>query len=160
MDNVALLRNLEGRFAEARDISQRAAAEHPAILQPQGMIGLTYIEEGHPELALPIIQRLIPRFPQARVWEAMAHARAGRREEALDLIRPFEEQYPHPGVALEWFARVYSLLGDEPNTVKWLARSADMREFQAFSLGVDPIYAPMRNSPGFRALKARMGLPQ
>jgi hypothetical protein len=49
-------------------------------------------------------------------------------------------------------------MGDEPNTVKWLERSADRHEFQALNLAVHPVYAPMRNSAGFRALKRRMGL--
>ena len=59
---------------------------------------------------------------------------------------------------MEWFALVYALLGDEPNTVKWLERSADLHEWQALAIAVKPVYAPMENSPGFRALKQRMGL--
>jgi hypothetical protein len=58
------------------------------------------------------------------------------------------------------FALVYSQLGDEPNTVKWLERSADRREYQALNLTVNPAYAAMRNSPGFRALDKPMGLVQ
>ena len=156
--DVSVARNLEGRFAQAREISQQMAAEYPKMIGPQGMIGLTYIEEGHPELALPILRQLKQRFPQAQVFEAMACARAGRREEALRLIRPFEEKYPDPGVAMQWFALVYAFMGDEPNTVKWLERSADRHEFQALNLAVHPVYAPMRNSAGFRALERRMGL--
>ena len=156
--DVSVARNLEGRFAQAREISQQMAAEYPKMIGPQGMIGLTYIEEGHPELALPILRQLKRRFPQAQVFEAMACARAGRREEALRLIRPFEEKYPDPGVAMQWFALVYAFMGDEPNTVKWLERSADRHEFQALNLAVHPVYAPMRNSAGFRALERRMGL--
>jgi tetratricopeptide (TPR) repeat protein len=156
--DVSVARNLEGRFAQAREISQQMAAEYPKMIGPQGMIGLTYIEEGHPELALPTLRQLKQRFPQAQVFEAMACARAGRREEALRLIRPFEEKYPDPGVAMQWFALVYAFMGDEPNTVKWLERSADRHEFQALNLAVHPVYAPMRNSARFRALERRMGL--
>jgi serine/threonine-protein kinase len=156
--DVSVARNLEGRFAQAREISQQMAAEYPKTIGPQGMIGLTYIEEGHPELALPILRQLKQRFPPAQVFEAMACARAGRREEALRLIRPFEEKYPDPGVAMQWFALVYAFMGDEPNTVKWLERSADRHEFQALNLAVHPVYAPMRNSARFRALERRMGL--
>jgi tetratricopeptide (TPR) repeat protein len=156
--NVALDRNLEGRFATSREIYRQVAAEYPKMIAPRGMIGLTYIEEGHPELVFPILQQLKQRFPQTQVFEAMAHSRAGRREEALRLIAPFEEKYPEPGVAMQWIALVYAFMGDEPNTVKWLERSADRHEFQALNLAVHPVYAPMRNSAGFRALKRRMGL--
>jgi TolB-like protein/tetratricopeptide (TPR) repeat protein len=156
--NLALARNLEGRFAEAREISQKAAAENPRMLWTQQMIGLTYVEEGRPELALPIFRQLKQRFPPAQVCEAMAMAKGGRKEEALRLIRPYEEKYPNPGIAMEWLALAYAFMGDEPNTLKWLQRSADLHEFQVLSLAVDPVFAPMRDSPEFRALEKRIGL--
>jgi len=90
--------------------------------------------------------------------EAFAFAKQGRREDALNLIRPFEEKYPNSGVALQWIALVYAFLGDEANTVKWLERSADRHEFQSLNIAVHPAYAFMRNSPEFVALKKRMGL--
>jgi hypothetical protein len=90
----------------------------------------------------------------------MAQAKAGQKDEALRLIRPYEEKYPNPGIAMEWLALVYAFMGDEPNTLKWLQRSADLHEFQVLSLAVDPAFAPMRNSPGFRAIEKRIGLVQ
>jgi serine/threonine-protein kinase len=158
MNNFALARNLEGHFAEARETAQKMAAQSPLMIAPQQVIGGTYIEEGRPELALPIFRELKQRFPQAQLFEAMACARAGQREEALRLIHPYEEEHPNSGVSMQWFALVYALLGDEPNTVKWLQRSADRHEWQALNLAVHPVYAPMENSPGFRALKKRLGL--
>jgi hypothetical protein len=88
----------------------------------------------------------------------MAEARAGRPQEALRLVHPIEERYPKPGPPLYWFSLVYAFLGDEANTLKWLERSAERREFQALYMGVHPAYAFMRNNPGYRALKQRMRL--
>jgi predicted Zn-dependent protease len=158
LGNRALARNLEGHFSEAREIARQMAVESPKAIAPQQIIAMTYVEEGQPELAVPIFRQLRERIPQAGIFEAMAYARAGQREEALRLIRPLEEKYPNPGVSMQWFALVYALLGDEPNTVKWLQRSADRREWQALNLAIHPVYARMRNSPGFRALEKRMGL--
>jgi serine/threonine protein kinase/TolB-like protein/Flp pilus assembly protein TadD len=160
LNNLAVARNLEGRFAEAREISQKTAAQYPAMIGPQQLIGGTYIEEGHPELAFPVFGQLKQRYPPAGLFEAMAFAAAGQREEALRLIRPYEEKYPDAGVSIGWFGYVYALLDDEPDTVKWLQRSADMHEWHALSLAVNPVYARMQNSPGFRALKKRMGIDQ
>ena len=156
--NLSTMRNLEVRLAEAHEISQKVVAAYPQILSAHQMIGLTYIEEGQPELALPIFRQMKQSFPQAQLFEAMACARAGQREAALRLIRPFAEKYPNPGVSMQWFALVYAFMGDEPNTLKWLQRSADRHEWSALNIAVHPAYAPMRNSPGFRALKKRMGL--
>jgi TolB-like protein/Tfp pilus assembly protein PilF len=156
--NLALARSLEGRFVETREIAQKAAAENPRMLWTQQLIGLTYVEEGRPELALPIFQKLKQRFPPAQVCEAMALAKEGQKDAALRLIRPYEEKYPSPGIAMEWLALVYAFMGDEPNTLKWLQRSADLHEFQVLSIAVDPAFAPMRNSPAFHAFQQRMGL--
>jgi hypothetical protein len=49
-------------------------------------------------------------------------------------------------------------MGDEPNTLKWLERSADQREYAVLNIAVHPAYAFMRNAPGFHALKRRIGL--
>lgn len=156
--NLALARNLEGRFAEAREIAREAAAQNPQMLWTQQIIGWSYVEEGRSDLALPVFRQLKQHFPPAAVGEAMALAKAGRKDEALRLIRPYEEKYPNPGIAMQWLALVYGFMGDEPNTVKWLQRSADLHEYQVLSVAVEPAFAGMRNSPGFHALKKRIRL--
>jgi TolB-like protein/Tfp pilus assembly protein PilF len=160
MYNVAFARYLEGRFSETREISRRAAEEHPKILWTQQLIGMSYVTEGHPELALPIFQQLKQRSPTAQIFEAMAQAKAGQREEALRLIRHYEQKYPKTGVPMQWLALVYAYMGDESSTVRWLQRSADLHEFQVLNLAINPAYPRMRNSPGFRALEKRIGLIQ
>jgi tetratricopeptide (TPR) repeat protein len=155
--NLALARNLEGRFAESREIAAKVMALYPDILAARQIAFLTYVEEGRPELALRN-REMLQGFAGEPVFEAMAWAKAGQQQEALRLIRPFEEKYPNPGVALQWLALVYAFMGDEANTVKWLERSAEKREFQALNLAVHPVYAHMRNSLEFQALKRRMGL--
>jgi tetratricopeptide (TPR) repeat protein len=158
MLNIANMRNLEGRFAEAREMAQKLAASYPKIVGARQLIGLTYIEEGRPDLALENLEPLRNIIPFAPFREAMAKARAGRREEALRLIRPYEEKYPNPGVSMQGFAMVYAFMGDEPNTVKWLERSADRREWAALNIAIYSVYAPVRNFPEFRALEKRIGL--
>lgn len=158
LNNIALMRNLEGRFEQAREIARQMAAQSPRMLTPQQLIAGTYVEEGRPQLAFPILRDLEHRFPGAELFEAMAYAKAGQRQEALRLMRPYEDAYPNVTVSLQWFALVYAFLGDEPNTVKWLQRSADRHEWQTLNLAVHPAYAAMENSPGFRALKKRLGL--
>ena len=59
-----------------------------------------------------VLRKLETPFPPAQMFEAMACARAGRREEALRLIRPYEEKYPDTGVSMSWISLVYAFLGD------------------------------------------------
>jgi TolB-like protein/Flp pilus assembly protein TadD len=158
MLNVANTRNLEGRFAEARERAQKLSAAYPNILPARQLIGLTYIEEGRPDLALADLEAQKQNTPFAPFREAMARARAGQREQAVRLIAPFEEKYPNAGVSMGWFALVYAFMGDQPNTLKWMERSADQHEWGILSIGIHPVYAFMQGSPGFHALKKRMGL--
>jgi serine/threonine-protein kinase len=156
--NLALARQVEGRFREAREICQKAADENPKMLWAMLGIATNYISEGRPDLGLPVLSQLKTHWPPAAIFEAGAFAKQGRRDEALRLIRPFEEKYPNPGVPMYWIASVYGAMSDEPNALIWLQRSADQHEIQVLFANVDPIFAPMRHSPGFRALLKNLGL--
>jgi len=156
--NIALARAFQGRYTAVLDVLQKLLAVAPNMVAPQLVMGTVHIMQGHPDMAIAEFQRLEPRYPQAQMYEAMALAGAGHREEALRLMHPFEEKYPNAGIPMQWFALAYGLMGDEPSTVKWLTRSADAREWQALNLAVNPVFAGMRTSPGFRALKMRLGL--
>jgi TolB-like protein/Flp pilus assembly protein TadD len=158
LNNLALCRYYEGRFAESREIAERLVRQSPELITPPLIIGMTYIREGHPELALSEFRQVTQRFPQSQIFEAIAYAAAGNREEARRLARPYEDKYPNAGIPLQWIAMAYAALDDEPNTVKWLNRAADRHEFLVLNLAVDPGYAKMRNSAGFVALTKRMGL--
>ena len=156
--NISLMRLLEGRIAEARATAQKISAAYPNVLAAKAVISGCDILDGRTDVALEEIREWKKSFPPAQMYEAMAQAHAGNRAEALRLIRPFEEKYPDPGVAMQWFALVYGQLGDEPNTVKWLERSADRHEWQVLNLAVSPLYGNIRNSARFRALEKRIGL--
>ncbi len=50
LNNIALMRNLEGRFEQAREIARQMAAQSSRMLTPQQLIAGTYVEEGRPHL--------------------------------------------------------------------------------------------------------------
>jgi TolB-like protein len=156
--NIAAMRFLEGRYDESRVLAEKLAAISPRMFAAKTLLNGCDIAAGRTDLALQEIREWKRDFPGAQMFEAMAQAKAGHKEEALRLIRPFEEKYPNPGVGLQWFALAYGLMGDEENTVKWLERSADQHEWQALNLAVNPVFAPMRQSTRFHALEKRMGL--
>ena len=157
--NVVSVRFWESRFPEAIAISRQMLERSPDQLGPQFMLNLSYIQGGQPELALENLRLMETRFPATRLFQAMALGRLGRREEGLRLIRQLETEYEgNPQVSRRWFALAWSSLGDHAETLKWLERSADLHEFQALNLAVNPAFAEMRSDPGFRALVKRIGL--
>jgi serine/threonine protein kinase/Flp pilus assembly protein TadD len=157
---MAMCRDLEGRYEDARTEYERALALHPDALLPRVGIDGVDIEEGRTEQALTDLKKLESRFPAAPLFEAMALARGGQKEEALRLVRQVEARSDEAKLDRYWFALVYANLRDEAHALRWLERSADRREFQVTAIGVAPVFAFLHNNQGFRALMKRMGLVQ
>ena len=158
--NSALLRVQEGRMAEGRRYFEAMVLQNPGAVAPQFGVATAKMSAGEYEQALREYRELETRFPQAVMGEAMARARMGQREEALRLMRPFEDNYEKNSVPIYWYAMVYGYLNDAPNAVKWLGRSADRREEMVLNVGINLPFAKMQNDPGFRAFKRRIGLEQ
>ena len=159
LNNIVNARYLQGRVDEQRDLVHKLASIAPGMVAAQLREASSYVAEGHPERAWPLFEKLRERAPAAAAMsEAWARSTLGQGGESLRLIHPYEERYPNSGVAAQGFALVYAHLGDLPNTVKWLQRSADAREWQALTIAVNPAFKSMEDSAGFRALKKRMRL--
>jgi serine/threonine-protein kinase len=158
--NLALCRNLEGRYSEARETYRMLAARQPNALTPVIMTNLTYVFEGHPELGLPGILELEKRYPPAQFHEAMALARMGRRDEARKLLHELERHAQDPGTVMHSFALIHAMLGEDETAIDWLERSAAAHEFQALNIAIHPVFARLQSNPRLVALKKRMGLDQ
>jgi TolB-like protein/tetratricopeptide (TPR) repeat protein len=157
--NTVSVRYWESRFPEAIAISRQMLERNPDRLGPQFMLNISYIQAGQPEVALANLRPIETRFLPMRLFEVMALGRLGRHEEGVRLIHQLETEYEgDPQVYRQWFAAAWASLGDHVQTLKWLERSADLRESQVLNLAVNPAFAAMRNDPGFRALVRRIGL--
>jgi TolB-like protein len=157
---AATARLLEGRYAQAQELAEQLLARSPGSVLVRAFIRNPALAlGGRPDLALADYQKLEARLPQAKAYEAYVLACAGgRQDEALRLIRPFEERYQTGVIPMAGFAAFYACLGDEANTVKWLERSADAHEWAVLSIGVDPMYSRVRSGPEFQAVMKRIGL--
>ncbi len=157
--NTVSVRYWESRFPEAIAISRQMLERNPDRLGPQFMLNISYIQAGQPEVALANLRPIETRFPPMRLFEVMALGRLGHHEEGVRLIHQLETEYEgDPQVYRQWFALAWSSLGDHVQTLKWLERSADMRESQVLNLAVNPAFAEMRTDPDFRALVKRVSV--
>jgi TolB-like protein len=149
---------LERRFAEARAEAQKLATRNPTAFGPRMIVSLTYAEEGNPDEGIQSLRPLLAKQPSLAMPLAWCQAMAGNREEALRTLRPLEEHFAESHLQNYYFAMAYAAIGDKPNTMKWLERSMDAREFQALYIRVEPMFAPFQDTPEFHALKKRMNL--
>jgi len=86
-----------------------------------------------------------------------AYAVAGRRAEALKILDQLKSRYEREGVGPDSVAQVYIGLGEFDRALEWLNTAiADGSEF--LTLGIAPLYDPLRSDLRFEELLRRSGL--
>jgi tetratricopeptide (TPR) repeat protein len=156
--NFAQFLAQEGRFAEAREEVWKIAAQNPAALRLQIRLNFFDAWLGTPGPAIQNLRKFSQKEPFAGEFLAETEAHAGKRDDALRILRPLERNYQDGHLVLTWAAEIYALMDDEPNTVKWLGRAIDAREGGAAYIHVDPAFVKFQDTPAFHALKKRMNL--
>jgi serine/threonine-protein kinase len=96
----------------------------------------------------------------AQSWLAHIYARAGRRNEALKLLRELESLSKRERVSPVYIARIYSGLGDRERALAWLQKSYDEHSDHVLAIGADPAYDPLRSDPRFIKMLRGIGLSQ
>jgi tetratricopeptide (TPR) repeat protein len=86
-----------------------------------------------------------------------AYAAAGRREEAIRIVKDLEHRHDqNPSIDAD-IALVYVGLGDQDQAISWLNKGYDAR-FKA-SILLRPAFDPLRSDARFQELLRRVGLP-
>lgn len=149
------------RDAEAIAHFEEMLRAHPDLVPALLHLGLTYVNAGKPEAAVATFDKalLIGRgHSQLLALKAYALAKAGRREEALAIVREIEkfgERAPAPShnLAIAWTA-----LGDHDRAFYWLERAYRDRLYLLRWVAVGPGFEPLRGDPRYADLMRRMGL--
>jgi eukaryotic-like serine/threonine-protein kinase len=100
----------------------------------------------------------ISRHHSFRSWLAHVYARAGRRNEALKLLRELETLSRQERVSPVYFARIYVGLGDRERALTWLQKAYDEHSDHVLGISVDPAYDPLRSDPRFIKMLRGIGL--
>jgi TolB-like protein/DNA-binding winged helix-turn-helix (wHTH) protein/Tfp pilus assembly protein PilF len=102
---------------------------------------------------------------------ASAYARAGRRTDAIRVLRRLQEIWGRQGTAPAWHtprtpyvcpyevAGVYAQLGDRDRAIDWLNKAYRNRSC-LYWLRQDPRFDSIRSDPRFQDLLAKMNFPQ
>ena len=142
------------RYEEAEVALQRALDMEAENLLARAFLGFVYQATGRADAAVRIYDR-----PPLRDSVAMtvALADAGRRREAIDLLRKTEPTAPPSQYV--GFARTYAALGDKDRAFEWLTKAFDARSAYVEMAHVSPMYDVFKGDPRFAALVARLHLP-
>jgi tetratricopeptide (TPR) repeat protein len=142
------------RYQEALAASKRALELEPRNIAALVSLGYCYEALAQPQEALAVFDR-----PELREspYIAEVYARLGRRDDALRVLNgPAKREGPFP---LEEMAAAYFALGDKERGFEWLTKAFDQRSASAAYLNVFPRFDGVRSDPRFKALIARLKLP-
>jgi serine/threonine-protein kinase len=123
-------------------------------------LGRVLSQQGKHQEAIIELRRAfeLNRHHTIRAWLAYVYARAGRRNEALKLLRELEALSRRERVSPIYIARIYSGLGEREKALTWLRKAYDERSDHALSIGVDPTYDSLRSDPRFIEMLRGIGL--
>jgi TolB-like protein/Tfp pilus assembly protein PilF len=158
--NVAMVLFYMGRYQE----SEVQLKEILAITRkPDGvnfMLGRLYAAMGRTDDALALFSEMDKKMsPRTRCEWARTLVQAGRRDEAVQMLRQIEAM-PEAGNVPEAVAVVYTALGERDTAIDLLSRAVALRRPGALWMKVDPRLAPLHADPRFAALLRQVGLPE
>jgi len=149
------------RYQEAVDEFRRALEIDEDFEPAHVFLGQTYDKQGLYEEALAELRQAVQLSggrPDITVALGHAHAQLGRR----DLARCFLDQLLHEAktkyVSPSVVAQVHAALGERDEALAALESARVMRSADLIWLGVNPVFDPLLDEPGFRALLNEIGL--
>jgi predicted Zn-dependent protease len=123
-------------------------------------IGLaqTLIQKGSYEEAVAVASKPEPddQYLLASIGEA--HARLGKRAEALKMLERLKEQAKQRYISPQVIAWIYIGLGEKQRALEQLEKSYDNREDTMLWLNSDPALDDLRSEPRFQDLVRRVSL--
>ncbi len=153
--NLGDLYNSEKQYGLARLAMNRALAINSDFSFALGNLGMTELLDGNAPAALALFKREGGSIGRAGI--AMAEHTLGHPKEsqqALEgLIKTFSS---NSAFQLAW---VYAWPGEQVEALKWLDRAFEQRGNDFATIRRDPIFAAMREQPGFTSLVKRIKFP-
>jgi serine/threonine protein kinase/tetratricopeptide (TPR) repeat protein len=140
---------------------RKALEIEPSHYLPHVGIGANYRLKGMPAEALEAFEtahRLGPDVPMTLSSLAGGYALAGRRGDAVKILRELLHKSEKEYVPANSLAYIYAALEDLDNTFTWLEKAIDEHEGPVLSLKIDPTFDFLRSDPRYPALLEKLHL--
>jgi serine/threonine-protein kinase len=137
-----------------------AIESEPALSLPRFWLALSCAQAGLLEDAMQSALASRESMGNQPVWVVgYVHAKAGRRAEALSVLRALEAQAEQTYVPATDMAFLHVGLGSHGAALTWLERGLAERSHWMETLAVHPVVDPLRGEPRFRQLLKTLALP-
>lgn len=151
----------ERRYSEAIAQCESASEFSPDYPWFHHVVGTVYAAQGLFDRAITAQVRAVELSgggALARAGLAYTYGKAGRSEEAREILAAFRRESSRGFVPALYLALVYLGLDDTEQALDWLEKACDEREPRLRYLNVDPHYDDLRGHPRFDSLVRRVGL--
>ena len=159
---AANLHAFTGQPALAIVEQQRLLETEPNYGLGNYALGLSYLASGEHPKAIEFLRKandVVGSVPFSLGALGFALAIGGEREEAERLRHELHSRRARGYYPAFPIAAIEAGLGNTDTALDWLERAVDERHTGYYLPAVDPVWHPIRATPRFRALMARMNLP-
>jgi tetratricopeptide (TPR) repeat protein len=151
-----------GRFRAAIRTGEEALARHPGFSAARAALASALIQEERPGEAAAVLESALAREAENvshLSLLSLARGKEGRPKDAEALLDQLRDSGAARYVSPYYLAVPLLGLGREDEALEALERAEAHRSPHLAYLGVEPVFAPLRERQGFRALLERVRVP-
>ena len=149
------------RCDEALTQLERIASVRPPLLRAAAVAAECYAEQRRWAAALAVLQPLRDRDPILLALSGYILARAGKREQALQVEAALVERWRVRHEGAQHVAEVYAGLDDLDRAFAWLDRALEDGSLVLnpwYGEVVEPVFQQLQRDPRFQGVRERVGL--
>jgi tetratricopeptide (TPR) repeat protein len=153
---LAELYRMDGRLDEAEAEAMKSIEMNPRFTTGHFVLGLVYKDRGLLDEAIEAIQKAVDVSPAWRWALGSVFVKAGRVDEARDLLNELNSMKTGPWTAF-WKVQLNAALGNNDEALRWTTYEPH-HHWLAWARVLD-WFEPLREDPRFPDLLRRMNLP-
>jgi len=138
-------------FDGALELFRRALELDPAFPPARGGLAYLYCLQGNTDAALAEVDKLPHNPSTLQIFRAHILLKAGRRPEALAIVRDLEAGSPKKEfVSPTYLGGIWGELGEKDKAFAQLRKACDQRDPALLMVKIDPAYEQLRSDPRFK----------
>jgi TolB-like protein/Tfp pilus assembly protein PilF len=160
-NQVAWVYLLKNDFDSAVEQCQRIIKLEPSTAGPYHLLGSVYLKQRRYQESIAALEKAVKLSGRASInlsRLAYCYAVAGRRTEALRIMRELEQRYASREALAQQVAEVYAGLGEVDRAFAWLEKGFEQRAGLLQLITTELSFDGLRSDPRYDRLVRRMGL--
>jgi DNA-binding winged helix-turn-helix (wHTH) protein/TolB-like protein/Tfp pilus assembly protein PilF len=151
---------LSGKNDAAIEQCRKILELDPSSFPARRYLGLAYEAKGMHAEAIAEFQKgvKLSGSPLMHALLGHAYAVAGKKAEALEVLKDLEQLQEQRYVSPYTVAAIHAGLGDHEQAFKWLDTAVETRDIWLMNLKVDPVFSKLRTERRFTDILARIRL--